>query len=645
MKSQTVKPKTPRSRARQSARWLIPVLCHAVLWMSLVLPPAAHPAATLDEMYRDAQNDYRALVKDPEKHPERQIWERTIVRFREVMTKDQTGRFTDKCLFLIAQCHHHLYHIHKDPRDSQEVLRHYRLLLQETPHSNLADDAQFMLGVFALDELHDPQMAYTEFLRVRLHFADSDMAPKAAEKLAQLQKQLGSGSSAAPSSPQGQSEAPTAPKNPSMTPPAPVQPRPLPGLAELASVEHQSTGSSTEVVATVNGPVVYRYQSLPASKQSRTPARVHLDLKNCNLQPGLPEKITVQDGLLKEIRLSSPAPGQVLMVLDVTAVEKVEVHALSAPYRLVVELRGKKPTTAEAQKTKPPDAERKSPKQGQKAVKAEPQKKQSADEGRKSPKKGEPAPAAKTQSRPKSKAGLASGPTLAQQLGLGIKRIVLDPGHGGKDTGAISLSGLHEKDIVLSIAKRLKVVLEKQTGCQVLLTRTTDRFVSLEERTAFANRHKADMFISIHANAHENRSLSGVETYSLNLASDPQAARLAALENATSQKKMSDLEAILHELVLKSKTSESSRLARDVQNNIVGRLKERYKEVRDLGVKQAPFIVLVGAEMPAVLIETAFLSNEQEELRLVDNSFQETLSHGIATGVAAYIQQMKTAGN
>jgi N-acetylmuramoyl-L-alanine amidase len=644
MKSQTDKPKRLRTPAGKSRRWLLLAFCQAVLWMPLMLPPAALPAASAEDLYRDAQNDYRALIKEPEIHPEREVWERAIVRFREVMTKDQTGRFTDKCLFLIAQCHHYLYHFHKDPRDSQEVLRHYRLLLQETPHSNLADDAQFMLGVFAQDELHDPQQAYTEFLRVRLHFADSDMAPKAAEKLAQLQKQSGQGSSAAPGFSQGQSEAPTAPKTTPAAPP-PVQTRPHPGIAELGSVEHQSSGATAKVVATVNGPVGYRYQSIPASKQSRAPARVHLDLKNCNLQPGLPEKIPVQDGLLKEIRLASPAPGQVRVVMDVTAVEKVEVHALSDPYRLVVELRGKQPATAAAQKTRPPEADRKSPKQGQKAVTAEAQKKQSPDAGRKSPKQGDPALTANTQSRPKAKAGLSSGPSLAQQLGLGIKRIVLDPGHGGKDTGAISLSGLREKDIVLAIAKRLKVVMEKQTGCQVLLTRSTDRFVSLEERTAFANRHKADLFISIHANAHENRSLSGVETYSLNLASDPRAARLAALENATAQKKMSDLEAILHELVLKSKTGESSRLARDVQNNIVGRLKERYKEVRDLGVKQAPFIVLVGAEMPAVLIETAFLSNEQEELRLVDNSFQETLSHGIVRGVAAYIQQMKTAGN
>jgi N-acetylmuramoyl-L-alanine amidase len=250
------------------------------------------------------------------------------------------------------------------------------------------------------------------------------------------------------------------------------------------------------------------------------------------------------------------------------------------------------------------------------------------------------APIGKRKPKDSRTAGQASTPTLAQQLGLGVGRIVLDPGHGGKDSGAISLSGLREKDVVLNIAKMLKLALERETRCQVMLTRTTDRYLTLAERTAFANAKKADVFISIHANAAENRSLGGVETYFLNLASDPQAARVAALENASAKKQMSDLQSILKDLMLKSKTSESSRLAQDVQNRIVTRLRERYKDTRDLGVKRAPFLVLVGAEMPAILVETAFLSNEQEELRLADTTFQDTLSRGIAAGVATYIQQL-----
>jgi N-acetylmuramoyl-L-alanine amidase len=575
-----------------------PLVLVVLFLVALACRPAIVSAATAEQLYSETQNDFRALIKEPEKHPERPVWERFIGRFHAVMTNDDAGKFTDKCLFLMAQCYHYLYHFHKNPKDAQEALRHYRLLLRESPHSNLADDAQYMMGIFYLDELHDPQQAYAELLRVRLHFADGDTAPKAAEKLVQLQKQYGYASPTpsvtAPVERQAPQSAPSSSPRQGAASAAPSAPPA--GAANVENIDHHSTAAATEVTVSVSGPIAYKYQSVPGSRHNKTPARVILDLKNCTPKPGLPRKISVKDGLLQEIHVTAPAADQVRLIMDVAALEKVTVNAVTNPYRLTVELQRK------------------------------------------------PTPTVAAQPYPKPKATPAGGPSLAQQLGLGIRRIVLDPGHGGKDTGAISPSGLREKDIVLSIAKKLKVVLERETGCQVLLSRTADRFLSLEERTAFANQRKADIFISIHANAHDNHAVGGVETYFLNLASDQQAARLAALENATSQKKMSDLESILHELVLKSKTSESSRLAREVQSNIVGRLKESYKGVRDLGVKQAPFIVLLGAEMPAVLVETAFLSNEEDELRLVDKSFQEMMGRGIAAGVAAYMQQMKKAG-
>jgi N-acetylmuramoyl-L-alanine amidase len=439
------------------------------------------------------------------------------------MSHDPTGELTPRCLFLIAQSHHFLYHFHKSTRDSQEAITHYQLLLREFPNHSLADDAQYMLAIFHLDERSDQAAAYAELQRLVLHFPNSDMTPKAREKLAQLEKQAASQKGA---SREGGRKAPS--------------------------------GGKTAVGAGKKSPDSGKQPSMTASaKGSRKTGAIVPEQKSSKIS--------------RSAKPSGPAAAD-------------------------------EPARAAAVTAKPPKAAT----------------------GRKS-KTGTPQPGA---------------PTLAQQLCLGVGRIVLDPGHGGKDSGAISPSGLREKDIVLNIAKTLKLVLERETGAQVLLTRTTDRFLSLEERTAFANAQRADVFISIHANASENHSVGGVETYFLNLASDPQAARVAALENAPSKKRMSDLQSILKELVLKSKTNESSRLAHDIQNRIVTRLRERYKDVRDLGVKQAPFLVLVGAEMPCVLIETAFLSNEQEELRLADQTFQDTLSRGIAAGVASYIQQL-----
>jgi N-acetylmuramoyl-L-alanine amidase len=230
-------------------------------------------------------------------------------------------------------------------------------------------------------------------------------------------------------------------------------------------------------------------------------------------------------------------------------------------------------------------------------------------------------------------------PSLAKQLGLGIKRIVVDPGHGGKDCGATSCRRIAEKDITLALAKALKENLEARIGCKVILTRTGDQFLTLEERTRIANEAKADLFISIHANAHVDKNLSGVETFFLNFAKDQESARVAALENAPSRRSMSDLKVLLERLLFSTKINESAALARQVQRNIVAKLRAKGDKVRDLGVKQAPFRVLLGAQMPGVLIETGFITNPEEEMRLNNAQFRQNLVKGISAGVESYIKE------
>jgi N-acetylmuramoyl-L-alanine amidase len=233
--------------------------------------------------------------------------------------------------------------------------------------------------------------------------------------------------------------------------------------------------------------------------------------------------------------------------------------------------------------------------------------------------------------------------SLARQLGLSVKRIVIDPGHGGKDPGCYINGGLKEKDIVLDMAKRLKIKLEKRLGCEVLLTRTTDIFIPLDERTAFANIKKADLFISLHVNAHKESAIYGIETYFLNMATDKQAVLVAARENATSEKNISDLQSILNDLMLNTKISESSRLAHSVQDGIMGDLKKKYQVNKSLGVKQAPFYVLIGAEMPSILIETGFLTNSIERKKLISDNYREIISEGISRGVDEYIKSIDMA--
>jgi N-acetylmuramoyl-L-alanine amidase len=231
---------------------------------------------------------------------------------------------------------------------------------------------------------------------------------------------------------------------------------------------------------------------------------------------------------------------------------------------------------------------------------------------------------------------------LAKQLALGVRRIVIDPGHGGKDYGAPGyLRGVHEKKVVLAIAMRLAEKIKKELGAEVILTRSSDRFMTLEERTAFANTKNADLFISIHTNSHKDRRAYGIETYFLNLATDDEAIRVAAMENATSTKNISDLQSILNDLMQNAKINESSRLAVHVQSSMVSHLKsKRWTRIKNKGVKQAPFYVLLGAQMPSILIETSFISNPRECKRLTDTTYQNRLSEAIVLGIKKYIKEI-----
>ena len=202
--------------------------------------------------------------------------------------------------------------------------------------------------------------------------------------------------------------------------------------------------------------------------------------------------------------------------------------------------------------------------------------------------------------------------SLAQQLGLKVKRVVIDAGHGGHDTGAIGKNGTREKDVSLAIANKLTAKLEA-LGLEVVMTRDDDTFVKLEDCTRIANREKGDLFLSIHCNAAPSTKLHGIETYTLNTSSNRYSIRLAARENATTERGVGDLQYILADLATKANTDESTRLAQRVQQTLVRNLSASYKNVKGLGHKEALFFVLLGASMPAMLVETSFLSNPEEE--------------------------------
>jgi N-acetylmuramoyl-L-alanine amidase len=262
------------------------------------------------------------------------------------------------------------------------------------------------------------------------------------------------------------------------------------------------------------------------------------------------------------------------------------------------------------------------------------------DSGLKSPVAIRTAPA----TTPKAAAPTSNGDrTLTRVLGLKIGRIAIDPGHGGHDLGTVGPGGLAEKDLVLELARILQRLLQEKLGAEVILTRNDDTFVPLEERTEIANRYQADLFISIHANSSKVRTISGVETYYLNFAQTDSEREVAARENATAVNKVRDLEDLIKKIIQADKAAESRELASIVQKRLHSSARRLFGSTQNRGVRRAPFIVLIGANMPSVLAEVAFISNPKDEKILAKDVHRETLAKALYSGIESYVKTLGSA--
>ncbi len=357
-----------------------------------------------------------------------------------------------------------------------------------------------------------------------------------------------------------------------------------------------SNPNYTRVVIDTDKETSYFHHLLKKDPSIKKPQRLYIDFENSILGKNIEKIIPIDDDLLSGARAGQFTKDSVRVVVDIKNFKTYKVFSLKDPFRIIMDIWG--------------DSE-KAPKTSDLIVK-------------------------NTIRDPKAVSG-----SLVKQLSLGVKRIIIDPGHGGRDYGAPGrIKGIHEKKIVLQIAQRLARKIRKELKCEVIMTRNSDKFLTLEERTAIANTKNADLFISIHTNANRDRRAYGIETYFLNLATDKDSILVAARENATSTKNISDLQIILNDLMQNSKINESSRLAGYIQESIYKHLKKKgYSRIKSKGVKQAPFYVLLGAQMPAVLIETSFISNQRECKRLINSKYQDRLCEGIVFGIKKYIKE------
>jgi N-acetylmuramoyl-L-alanine amidase len=423
--------------------------------------------------------------------------------------------------------------------------------------------------------------------------------------------------------------------------PAAAAPRPAPpsaavapsGPVTLRAIRREVLAETLRVTLELDREVWFYDERLEG------PSRVFVDLSNTRAAEDLKDAtIPFRDGVVKQIRVGRQLNSRTRVVLDLNGAGSHSVYTMYNPFRIVIDLQriGSAPAAAAVPLPARPPApsSARAPVVHAATVSTSssplvppPAPRETAGEARRAP----TAP-------PQNSNGSFS---LARQLGLGVARVVIDPGHGGHDPGARG-NGISEAALVLDVATRLEALLKKQ-NVEVVLTRRGDTYVTLEERTALANKSDADLFLSIHANTNTVQSVRGVETYFLNFASNPEAEAIAARENAGSARSMRHLPDIVQAIAMNNKLDESRDFATIVQSTLYTQLRQTNKTLKNLGVKQAPFMVLVNARMPSVLAEVSFMSNRAEATLLKTERYKQQIAEALSSGIMRYQSALKRA--
>ena len=384
------------------------------------------------------------------------------------------------------------------------------------------------------------------------------------------------------------------------------------------------------------------------------PPRVFVDLQNTRAAPDIHEGVAFDDDVVRQIRVGRQLDRRVRVVLDLSNAPAHSIYTLYDPFRVVVDFerhRGGVPSSAEPSRDLATAVHASAaPPLAPAVVPPIPANVTAVADSPVPPVPASPPPVRSTgvasATKPeaiaaanKPPASLPTGFSMSRQLGLGIQRVVIDPGHGGHDPGA-KQGEIAESELVLDVSLRLEQILRKEE-IEVMLTRRSNVYVALEERPAIALREQADLYLSIHANASADRRVRGVETYILNFAPNALSAALAARENSGSTRTMKNLPDLVKAIALNNKIDESRDLARQVQASLVEKLSKGNRTVRNLGVKQAPFAVLVGTDMPSVLAEIAFITNKQDAALVRTGDYRQQIAEALANGILRYQKRLK----
>lgn len=554
-------------------------------------------AENADQAYRKAREDYHALLNSSRKQMYREQWERVFNQFASVHERFSKSKRGADALYMCGKTTVGMYDVSRIKPDAQRAVELFEQMAEDYPESSLADDALWQAGKLLEDALGDRQGAYIVYDRLLKAFPTGDMTAKARARLKALAGYAPPLETTAVNDIAHKADPSSVKSAGEETSSA--------GGGRLTAIRYWSNPGYTRVVLDVSSEARFSAHYLVPDPQEGNHPRVYVDIEMTGLDESLKEPTIVDDGLLRQIRTGLPQSDTVRVVLDLDSIGDYKVFPLNDPWRIVIDIAGDK-----APELKRRDTEISAlPESGNDAI---------ANVLREAPKDQQPLHIPK----------IAAAKTL--------RRIVVDAGHGGKDPGAVGPSGVLEKNVTLKLAEALSRELTRQIGCEVILTRSGDVYLPLEERTAIANKVGADLFVSLHANANTSHKAYGIETYYLNFSKNDKAAAVAARENGTSLKQVSDLELILFDLMANAKINESSRLATEIQESLVQRIGKKYSDVRDLGVRQGPFYVLLGATMPSVLVETAFISHPREEKRLTNSAFQKSAAEAIANAIKNY---------
>jgi len=655
--------------------------------------------AWAETQFTRAEAQRQTLTGRADQARTRREYETVIASYRRIVLEAPTSSKADGSAFAVAELTAEMGRHFKDDMALYSAVREYKYLRREYPGSKHRIEALLAIGEIYKNDLGDESDSRAAFEELLHRYPHSELVKEARAELGSRRRNdPGNDASASHAAPENEKKTRVinaktqAAKNDidngnssdddpgkSAAPGSDSNPADSSRTVRVTDVQYWSGPDYTRVTVSLEQDVQFESQRIP------DPERIFFDLKNARLASVLSgQSYDVDDGLVKRIRVAQYKPGRARIVVETVGRAGYNASLVLNPPRIVIDVHGEDDQSGESRiaggshqgDTSPPKAVATARSKAEASTTAtvdddqddgnsekppitvttaagvkkvvveadDSQQTQRTDGSLKSDSRarvrssshrsGNRAASAKARESEPMAGGDRS---LIRTLGLRIGKIVIDPGHGGHDTGTIGPNGLLEKDLVLDVSKRLGKLLEARLGADVVFTRRDDTFIPLETRTSIANQEEADLFVSVHANSSRDRDARGVETYYLNFTSSPEALEVAARENAEADKSIHELQDLVKKIALKEKIEESKEFASDVQQSLHSGLAAKSAAIRDRGVKKAPFVVLIGANMPSILAEISFISNPVDEKRLKSSDYRQRIAESLYRGIARYV--------